>query len=125
MTAAIIRPTRKPLPAAAYNSQKSLSASKWIDGRLCDAEIVNNPMLCPMDGQRLQVPVFIALNGDLMEALNGCRRVAAHDNISGDPVPSPSQHPMISVICVSLMREPYSSACNLVISFVPASCPLS
>ena len=46
-----------------------------------------------------------------------------HDNISGDPVHSSKEHPIISVICVSLMREPYSSACNLVLSFVPASCP--
>ena len=44
-------------------------------------------------------------------------------NISGDPVPSFDQGPITSVISVSLMREPYSSACNLVISFVPASCP--
>ena len=34
------------------------------------------------------------------------------------------QDPITSVISVSLMREPYSSACNLVISFVPASDPL-
>ena len=44
-------------------------------------------------------------------------------NISGDPVPSFDRGPITSVTSVSLMREPYSSACNLVISFVPASCP--
>lgn len=54
-----------------------------------------------------------------MEALNGCREVAAQANISGDPVPCLDQGPITSVISVSLMREPYSSACNLVISFVP------
>ena len=34
------------------------------------------------------MPIFAALEEDLMEALNGCREVGAQDNISGDPVPS-------------------------------------